>query len=124
MQKNLPMSLEQDLDFDELTTTYLSSHGIIVSGSGEGAAQLTNLSSSFVNGNNITERQRRNTIEITCGCSSWCYETVDYIKIRSDNLPCLYFLFAETVDHLVAQVVYRLHLSSLKSQLAHFRTLV
>lgn len=127
--KKLPMSLEQDLDFDDLTTTYLSSHGIIVSGSGEGAAQLTNLSSSFVNGNNIAERQWRNTIEITCGCSSWCYETRWHKnKIRSFkkymNIPCLYFLFAETVDHLVAQVVYRLHLSSLKSQLAHFRTLI
>jgi len=36
-------------------TGYLRSHGIIVSGSGEGAAQLADLSRGFVNGNNISE---------------------------------------------------------------------
>lgn len=40
------------------------------------------------------------------------------------NLPCLNFLFTETVDHLVAQVVYRLHLSGFKCQFANFRTLI
>lgn len=35
---------------------YLSSHGVVVSGSGKGAAQLADLSSGFVNGNNIPGR--------------------------------------------------------------------
>lgn len=36
---------------------YLSSHGIVVSGSGEGAAQLADFSSGFVNCNNISEKK-------------------------------------------------------------------
>lgn len=40
---------------------YLSSHGIIVSGSGEGAAQLADLSSGFVDGNNVSEGKHRET---------------------------------------------------------------
>ena len=47
---------------------YLSSHGIIVSGSGEGATQLADLSSGFVNGDNISERgaqRKRETDYVT-----------------------------------------------------------
>lgn len=36
---------------------YLSSHGIIVSGSGEGPSQLTDLSCGFIDGNNISEER-------------------------------------------------------------------
>lgn len=57
----------QDWDFSDMAA-YLSSHGIIVSGSGEGAAQLADLSSGFVNGNNISERQQRKTVRTTYGC--------------------------------------------------------
>lgn len=39
------------------------------------------------------------------------------------NSPCLNLLFTETVNHLVAQVIYCLHLSGLKCQLAHFGAL-
>lgn len=38
---------------------YLSSHGIIVSGSGEGAAQLADLPSGLVDGNNISDSKHR-----------------------------------------------------------------
>lgn len=36
---------------------YLSSHGVVVSGSGEGAAQLTDLSCGFVDGDDVPERE-------------------------------------------------------------------
>lgn len=49
---------------------YLSSHGIIVSGSGEGATQLADLSSGFVNGDNISERGAQRKKE------------TDYVKYR------------------------------------------
>lgn len=42
--------------------TYLSSHGIIVSGSGKGAAQLADLSCGFVNSYNISKRKQKNSI--------------------------------------------------------------
>lgn len=41
--------------FYRTVSGYLSSHCIIVSGSGEGAAQLGDLSSSFINGNNVSD---------------------------------------------------------------------
>ena len=71
----------QHLDFSDVTT-HLSSHGIIVSGSGEGAAELADLSSGFVNGNNISERKQRNPVQILTNrpIRPGCYETVDYIK--------------------------------------------
>lgn len=37
--------------------------------------------------------------------------------------PSLDFLFSEAFNHFIAQVIDGLHLCSLQSQLAHFRTL-
>lgn len=48
--------------------------------------------------------------------------------MRSDlcctGLPSLNLLLTETLNHLVAQIVYRLHLSRLQSQLAHLGALI
>lgn len=48
--------------------------------------------------------------------------------MRSDScctgLPSLNLLLTETLNHLVAQIVYRLHLSRLQSQLAHLGALI
>lgn len=59
MQKSTAVFIKCELHllaFGDLTA-YLSSHGIIVSSSGEGAAQLADLPGGFINGNNISERQ-------------------------------------------------------------------
>lgn len=34
--------------------------------------------------------------------------------------PCLNFLLTETLNHLVSQIIYRLHVSGFQGQLAHF----
>lgn len=102
-------------------TGYLSSHGIVVSGSGEGAAQLADLSSGFVNGNNIAGRKQidssaETVIQIYIYIIIYLkisYPNIFLINEQEVNLPRLNFLFTETVNHLVAQVIYCLHLSSL-----------
>mmetsp|Transcript_42728 Transcript_42728/g.106338 ORF Transcript_42728/g.106338 Transcript_42728/m.106338 type:complete len:379 (-) Transcript_42728:89-1225(-) len=42
--------------------------------------------------------------------------------VNRDHVPCLRLLFGERVDHLLAQIIYRLHLRRLQGQLARLST--
>lgn len=56
------------------------------------------------------------------GGRSWWSVLTCWSDMRAD-LPSLNLLLAQTLNHLIAQIIYRLHLSGLQSQLAHLGTL-
>lgn len=69
-------------------TTDLSSHGIVVSGSGERAPQLGDLSSGFIDGDNISERKATETLRRHESCESLSDAVKLHITFISHNRSC------------------------------------